>query len=213
MNGPDAVWAAASLLVSVVAAPLLARASLRLPGGAGPIPRRAAAFGAGMIALALWAWGVQPGPLALVGALFGGWLLLIAVIDAEHFWLPDRLTLPLGVAGLVVAAIIAPDALGDRAIGVIAGFAVLAGLAALYERLRGRRGLGGGDARMLAAIGAWVGWQGLPSVLLIGSLAGLLVVLVLAMRGRKPRADARLPFGTFMAIGAWATWLYGPIGL
>jgi len=210
---PEMIWAGASLAASGVFAPLLAQASLRLPGGDGNNLKRSAAVGGGMIALAIWAWLVHPGPMAFVGALFGGWLLLIAIIDAEHFWLPDILTLPLGITGLIVAAVMAPAVLADRAIGVIIGFCVLAGLAALYERLRGRRGLGGGDARMLAAVGAWVGWQGLPSVLLIGSVAGLVVVLVMAVRGQKPRADVRLPFGTFMALGAWVTWLYGPIGL
>jgi leader peptidase (prepilin peptidase)/N-methyltransferase len=209
----SALWATGTLLTAGLAAPVLAGLSLHLPGAEGRVSRRAAAFAAGLAFLAAWAWAVTPGPLAFVSTVLAGWLLLIAVLDAEHFWLPDVLTLPLGVAGLIVAAATAPGELTERGLGVVVGFAVLAGLASLYARLRGRQGLGGGDARLLAAIGAWVGWQGLPSVLLIGAVTGLLTVGVLALRGQRPRADARLPFGTFLAAGAWITWLYGPIGL
>ncbi|HRD47757.1 MAG TPA: prepilin peptidase, partial [Caulobacter sp.] len=105
------------------------------------------------------------GPLAPIGAALGAALLLIATIDGEHFWLPNLLTLPLGAAGLAVGLTFGPGAPLDHLIGAAAGFLALAGLAAIYRRLRGKDGLGGGDSRMLGAIGAWVGWMGLPTVL------------------------------------------------
>lgn len=164
-------------------------------------------------AVGVWAALATPGPEALVTAGLGWTLILIAVIDAEHFWLPDALTLPLAAAGLLHAVVLAAEALPDRAIGAVAGFASLAAIAWAYKRLRGREGLGGGDPRLFGAAGAWVGWMGLPSVLLWASLAAFSIVAARAILGRGVRADDRLPLGTFLAAGLWLTWLLGPLGL
>ena len=84
--------------------------------------------------------------------------------------------------------------------------------ARLYRNVRKRDGLGGGDPYMLGAGGAWVGALALPTTLLWASAAGLsLIVAQLAVR-RKVRATDRLPFGVFLAVGLWMTWLYGPLG-
>lgn len=175
-----------------------------------PIPRRYPLIEAACLGVGLWAALGFSGPQALVAAAFGWWLLAIAVLDAEHFWLPDALTLPLLLAGL--AAALALDPLWtDRLIGAVVGWGVLALIGLAYARLRGREGLGGGDPRLFGAIGAWTGWQGLPSVLLIGAGAGLAWALV-ASRGRLS-AELRVPFGTCLAVGAWLVFLYGPIGL
>lgn len=177
-----------------------------------PTWRRWTAMGLAGVLLGAWSVLAVGWPLAGVGALLAAALLLIAVIDAEHFWLPNILTLPLGAAGLAASASIGPGRFIDHLIGAILGFAVLAGLAALYKRLRGRDGLGGGDARLLGAIGAWVGWAGLPSVVVWASLAGLSWVLARVVARRAPSLDTALPYGTYLAIGAWLTWLYGPLG-
>lgn len=152
------------------------------------------------------------GPVALAGAVFGWGLLLAAAMDAEHFWLPDAVTLPLGALGLL-AGLALPDldALAGLT-GAAAGFAVLWALALAYRRLRGIEGLGGGDPRLFGAIGAWVGWMGLPSVLVWGCLAGFALVAAVIISGRPWSAERRLPFGVFLAIGAWIVWLFGPIG-
>ena len=162
---------------------------------------------------------------ALAGAVLGWQLLLIAIIDAEHFWLPDALTLPLFLSGLFAAVALDPanvqsglqwslvGPLKTPLIGAAAGFGVLWLLAFIYKRLRGRDGLGGGDPFLLGAIGAWVGWTGLPSVLLWASLSGLSVVAAKVVLRRPVVGTDRLPFGVFLAIGAWLTWLYGPLGL
>jgi leader peptidase (prepilin peptidase)/N-methyltransferase len=176
---------------------------------ASPIPLRYPLLEVACGVIGLWSALMFDGPLAAAGAVFGWGLLLIAIIDAEHFWLPHRLTVPLLVAGLLAAASLQPESLAGRLIGAAVGWAILALLAAGYRRLRGRDGLGGGDAMMLGALGAWVGWQGLPSVLLLAALLGL----VAAVTQRKFRADARMPFGTLMAPAAWIVWLYGPLGL
>lgn len=197
-------------------APLLSFAALRgrCRTCRAAIPRRYPLIEGACLLIGAWAAWTFPGPLGFVTALFGWSLLMIAVVDAEHLWLPDRFTLPLGAAGLIVAAALEPERFIDHAVGAAAGWAVLAGVALAYRRFRGREGLGGGDPRLLGALGAWTGWAGLPSVLLIAAAAGLTTAAALSLRGgSRLAADARLPFGTFLAIGGWLVWLYGPIGL
>ncbi len=172
-----------------------------------PIPLRYPFLEASCALIGLWAALAFDGPLAAATAAFGWWLLLAAFIDGEHFWLPARLTVPLLIGGLAVAAAFQPAALSGRLIGAAVGWLSLALLALAYRRLRGRDGLGGGDPLMLGALGAWVGWQGIPSLVLVAALLGLGV----ALAQRRLKADARLPFGTLMAAGAWLIWLYGPI--
>lgn len=158
-------------------------------------------------ALGLVAALAHPLPLALVSALFGWWLLLIAVIDLEHQWLPDRLTLPLIALGLAAAWSGLGPPLAERLAGAAIGWAALAAIAWLYRRFRGREGMGGGDPKMLGAIGAWVGAWHLPVVLLGAGLLGLAAALVMRLRGEEVSATSRLPLGTLMALAAWPLWL------
>lgn len=138
--------------------------------------------------------GLQGAALALLG-----WLLLpLILLDWRHFWLPDRLTLSLGVTGLVVGEVLGMAVWTDRLIGGVAGFAILQLIALPYRRLRGREGLGGGDPKLLGAIGLWLGWAVLPMVLLLAALLGLAVALP---GGFQP--TRRLPFGTMLGIAAW----------
>jgi leader peptidase (prepilin peptidase)/N-methyltransferase len=132
-----------------------------------------------------------------------GWASLI---DARSMILPDWLTLPLIPLGWALAWVEADPPLADRLIGSAAGFLVLAGIAWLYKRVRGRDGLGLGDAKLLAGAGAWAGWQALPSVVLIGSLLALAWVLV-----KRPDPAQPFPFGPFLALGFWLVWRLGPL--
>ncbi|MBU1347746.1 MAG: A24 family peptidase [Alphaproteobacteria bacterium] len=145
-------------------------------------------------------------------AVLGWQLLLIALIDAENFWLPDELTLPLIATGLIAAAVIAKGWPIPQLIGAVAGFVLLWVLAEVYRRVRRRDGLGGGDPILFAGAGAWVGWTGLPTVLLWACAAGFSIVLTLLITRRAVAMTDRLPFGTFLAVGIWLTWLYGPFG-
>lgn len=212
----DLTWRLAAILASPVLGLLAAVLSTRLSAGpdapSRPGRRRIVGLTVAGVVTGLWAAAVLAGPLALIGAGLGAALLLIATIDGEHFWLPNLLTLPLGAAGLAVSVLFGPGSPLDHLIGAAAGFLVLAGLAALYRRLRGQEGLGGGDSRMLGAIGAWVGWIGLPSVLVWASAAGLSWAVARMVARRPLRRDEHLPFGVFLALGAWLTWLYGPLG-
>jgi leader peptidase (prepilin peptidase) / N-methyltransferase len=165
------------------------------------------------LAVALWATFLLSGWLLLATAALGWTLLALAVIDWRHELLPDALTLPLIPAGLAVAYAIDPDRVLPHAIGAAAGFLAFAALALAYERLRGREGLGLGDAKLLAAAGAWLGWAALPSVVVVGAVSGLLLALLQAARGRRLEAGSRLPFGPHLALGFWLVWLYGPLQL
>jgi leader peptidase (prepilin peptidase)/N-methyltransferase len=161
------------------------------------------------LAVGMWVVLALPQSLWLAGLVFGWSLLLLSLIDLRCMLLPDRITLPLIAAGLLAAAIVAPSRWADHAIGAAIGFLSLTLLALLYETMRGRTGLGGGDAKLFAAIGAWVGWMGLPSALLIACCAGLGHAL-LQGRGRLNAAE-RIPFGPALALGGWIVWLHGPL--
>ncbi len=150
--------------------------------------------------------------LVLVATCILGWLLLaLAAADWRTYTLPDPLNAALTLAGLAATWFLNRDAMPDHVIAVLAGFAVFAALALLYRRLRGREGLGLGDAKLLGALGAWVSWQGLPSVVLYGAVLGLAATLIASLAGRKLSATTRVPFGTFLALGGWLVWLLGPV--
>ncbi|WP_331044341.1 prepilin peptidase [Sphingomonas sp.] len=147
------------------------------------------------------------GPVALAGAVFGWLLLALAMLDLRHWWLPDRLTATLALAGIAAAlAGVSPD-LGERLIGGAAGFVALWSIAAGYRKWRGRDGMGGGDPKMLGAIGLWLGWRMLPAVLLMASVVGLGWVAWQAARGRRLAADDAVPFGVLLAVAAYPAWL------
>ncbi|RZJ37826.1 MAG: prepilin peptidase [Brevundimonas sp.] len=196
----------------------LALASERLPKSeAKTAPRRIARYaGFALACAALGGWAaLAQGTIsaALLTAVLGWGLLLIAVVDAEHLWLPDELTLPLGAAGLGAALLPGGTGLLNAGIGAAAGFVALWLPAFIYRRVRGRDGLGGGDPFLLAAGGAWVGWKGLPGVLLWAVAAVLCLVLVRAVM-RKPLAGPdRLAFGVCLAVGIWMIWIFGPPGV
>lgn len=150
---------------------------------------------------------VAPPQYALPGAIFGWTLLTLALLDLRHFWLPDRLTLPLAMCGVIAAFILAPSTLPDRLIGGVAGAASFAAIRFGYRAVQGREGLGGGDVKLFAAIGFWLGWAALPMVLLLASLSGLFVALGLAASGRAITRSSMLPFGVFLAGSAWIAWM------
>lgn len=161
---------------------------------------------AAMLIGALSAALLSPLP-ALVAALLGWTLLTLAALDLRHFWLPDRIVLPLGIAGLAVNAAGIGPGIAPAAIGAAAGFAVLWAVGAAYQALRKRRGLGGGDPKLLGAIGAWVGWAPLPFVLLGAALLGIALILLDRLHGRDVAATTRVAFGALLAAAAWPTWL------
>jgi leader peptidase (prepilin peptidase) / N-methyltransferase len=171
------------------------------------IDRRHLAIELAAAALGLVVVLVHPLPLALISALFGFWLLLLAALDLEHQWLPDALTLPLIPLGWLAALLgFGPDLLW-RLAGAVIGWTILAAIAWLYRLIRHRDGMGGGDPKLLAAIGAWVGALQLPYILLGAGLLGLAAVTLMRLRGEPVEATSRLPLGTLIALAAWPCWL------
>lgn len=161
------------------------------------------------IALATTAvWGFTT--LSLLHGVFLLALLTAALIDGDTRLLPDEITLPLLWLGLG-AAWTFPErpALADAAIGAAAGYLVLWGIYHAFRFLTGKEGMGHGDFKMLAALGAWFGWQALPAIVLIASLTGLAFALARRLRhGPPPTGDpmaAAMPFGPFLAIGGCVT--------
>ena len=163
------------------------------------------------LAIAIWAASETSGWIFAASCLFGWWLLVLAAIDWRTFILPDVLTLPLAVVGIVISYAIDPAGPTGHLIGALAGFLVFAALGFAYARLRGREGLGFGDAKLMAALGAWLSWQGLPTVLLLAAMTGLLFVLGRSVLHRRLAPAEPIPFGTFLAFAGWLVWLYGPL--
>lgn len=135
-------------------------------------------------------------------ALMGWMLLPLALLDARRTWLPDALTGALAIAGLLLAGPLLATTLLERLAGAAAGGLTLALVAALFLRLRGREGMGGGDPKLMAAIGCWLGWMPLPLVLLIASGAGIIWALA-TQKGDVTIRDRHIPFGVFLAVAAW----------
>jgi leader peptidase (prepilin peptidase) / N-methyltransferase len=161
--------------------------------------------------VAVWAVMVLPVGLSWVSVLFGWTLLTLALLDFKALWLPRVLTWPLAVAGLLVTGLWNERFPVDQAIGAVAGYVLMVLVAHVYRRYRGRQGLGEGDAHLFGALGAWVGWPGLPSVLLFAGVSGLLSVLMGMLADRRIGWTTRMPFGPYLCIGGWLVWLYGPL--
>lgn len=156
-------------------------------------------------------WRAPDYALLVPSIVLAAMLAVLSAIDLQQFRLPNALTLPLAAIGVLVSARSGMDALLWSVLSALLGFAVLAALAALYRYLRSRTGMGLGDAKLLAAAGAWVGAQSLPAVLLWATGPALVCALLAYWRGRPLSASTRLPFGPFLAAATWLVWLYGPI--
>lgn len=163
----------------------------------------ACAFTAGFLA---------PPDLIAPGCILAFGLAWATMIDADRFILPDVLTLGLVVAGLLVALTRGISAAQPYILGAIAGYLALASIAWLYRRLRRRNGLGLGDAKLLAAGGAWVGWTGLPFIVLFASAICLASLLAIAIWKRRRISSGPVAFGPFLAAGIWIVWLVQATG-
>lgn len=199
--------ALALILLALPAGWVLHRLAQMLAGG-GTLPPVLAVQGMA-VAVAVWATLALPPGMRAPGCLLGWSLVALTATDLAALILPDALTLPLAGAGLLLAE---PEGLADCLAGAVAGWGAFQAIGWLYRRLRGKDGLGMGDAKLMAAAGAWVGWQGLPSVVVLAASLGLAWTAAEAVLRRRPlEAGARLPFGPFLCLGLWFTWSVGPI--
>jgi leader peptidase (prepilin peptidase)/N-methyltransferase len=168
--------------------------------------------GAAVLGLAVaWVFGATP---QTVLALAVSWTLLaLAVIDIDRQLLPDSLTLPLLWGGLLTAAagpVAAPLFVDLRSavIGAAAGYLSLWTVYQLFKLATGKEGMGYGDFKLLAALGAWLGWQKLPLVILLSAGVGAILGSVLLFAGGKSR-QTPIPFGPYLAAAGWIALLFG----
>lgn len=150
----------------------------------------------------------------LVLAIFGWLLLLLGLMDLKHFWLPDKLTGLLAIFALANMAILAwqmesldvpgiDTVIQNHLIGGLVGFSSLWLIGWAYRRLRGREGLGGGDAKLLGAIGLCVGWEPLPFIVLGAAILGLIAAIVMKLTGSSVDGQTRVPLGSLLALSTF----------
>lgn len=150
-----------------------------------------------------------PPSWGLLAALLLTWVLVaLTFIDLDKMLLPDQLTLPLLWGGLLsnLAGGFVP--LADAVTGAMAGYLVLWSLYWAFKLLTGKEGMGYGDFKLLAALGAWLGWQALPIVLLLSSLVGAIIGISLILL-RNHHQGKPIPFGPYLAIAGWIALLWG----
>jgi leader peptidase (prepilin peptidase)/N-methyltransferase len=164
-----------------------------------------------------------PGPQTLLGlevlgavgvyGLFFSALLAMSLIDADHFIIPDVISLPLIPLGIAVTALLNLTGLASVSVpasifGATAGAGLMLAIAIFGRLLFGREAMGMGDVKLVAAIGAWQGlWPALPLTIFLGSLVGSVFGIgSMVLRGGKP---PKLPFGPYLCAGAYAAWLFG----
>ncbi|WP_170122083.1 prepilin peptidase [Breoghania corrubedonensis] len=156
-------------------------------------------------------FGAMPAQVVLASMVLAIPLAWGAAVDWHDFIVPDRVSLGLIPLGLGMTWLVNPAVLSAHIVAALAGGLLLWVVAQGYRRFRGVAGLGLGDVKLLAAAGAWLGPEGLPGVLLIGSLAAIAALLV--RRGLTgPRAlRGRIAFAPYLALGIWVTWIFGSI--
>ena len=153
-----------------------------------------------------WRFGVSA---AALGAMLFAWAMIaLAFIDLDTFYLPDNLTLPLLWTGLIFNIGATFTDLTSAVIGAAGGYLVLWAVFWAYKFATGKEGMGYGDFKFLAAIGAWLGWKMLPLVILLSSFVGAVIgigLIALARRGR----NVPIPFGPYLALAGLIALFYG----
>jgi leader peptidase (prepilin peptidase)/N-methyltransferase len=146
---------------------------------------------------------------ALLGVILLTWALIaLTMIDVDHQLLPDDITLPLMWLGLLFNLGNTYVSLQDAVIGAMAGYLILWSIYWLFKLLTGKEGMGYGDFKLLAALGAWLGWQMLPIIILLSSLVGAVCGIALMIIKRRGK-EIPIPFGPYLAMAGWIALLWG----
>ena len=154
-------------------------------------------------------------------AIYSGWsvelgayliltwaLIALSVIDIDTQLLPDNITMPLLWAGLLFNLFYGEVLLADAVLGAAAGYLILWSVYWLFKLATGKEGMGFGDFKLLAALGAWMGWQAVPMIILLSSAVGAVLGIVILTLSGKGRSQA-LPFGPYLAMAGWIMLLWG----
>jgi leader peptidase (prepilin peptidase)/N-methyltransferase len=164
--------------------------------------------------LAIIMLAAAPGPEGIIGMVFAWFLLAMAALDAEHYWLPDRLTLPFLGLGLLLGF----GTPTERLLGALIGGGTFLLLRFAFQRLTGREGLGLGDVKLIAGLGAWLSWSSLPPLILLASLIGLGAAMFSFSRSRRAGGatlamSPPVPFGACLAVAALPIWMAQAAGM
>ena len=161
-----------------------------------------------LFAWCAWRWGWTPAAAAWCG--FSALLVALTLIDWDTTLLPDDLTLPLLWAGLIAAALGWTGVpLAQAVWGAVAGYLSLWAVYWAFKLATGKEGMGYGDFKLLAALGAWMGWQMLPLILLLSAFTGAVVGIVLIVARGRDR-NIPIPFGPYLAAAGWIALMWGP---
>ncbi len=160
------------------------------------------------ILAAIVAWHFGFGWQAAAGVFLTWSLIALSMIDVDHQLLPDSITLPLLWVGLAMSLFPIFADMRTSLIGAMAGYLSLWIVFKLFKLVTGKEGMGYGDFKLLAALGAWMGWQSLPLIILLSSAVGaLLGVMMIVFQGRDKAQP--IPFGPYLAIAGWISLLWG----
>ena len=166
-----------------------------------------------LAAICAWYFGFGWEALMAIGLSFA--LVAISLIDADHQIIPDSIVIPLMWVGLIMSLFhplagagtlfIAPQ---DAVVGAVAGYLSLWSVYQLFKLVTGKEGMGYGDFKLLAALGAWLGWQALPTIILMSAVVGATIgIALIIFRGRDRQIP--IPFGPYLAAAGWITMLWG----
>lgn len=163
-----------------------------------------------LTAAVVWRWGATIDSLAYIALLWA--LIVLALIDFDTTLLPDSITLPLLWLGLIWHAALHPERLGAAVWGAVAGYLALWSVYQVFKRLTGKEGMGYGDFKLLAALGAWFGVAALLPIILLSSVCGAVIGIALQLLRRTARGQP-IPFGPFLAAAGIVLLLIGPATL
>ena len=149
-----------------------------------------------------------PTPAALLGIVVTWFLVAMSMIDFDHQLLPDSMTLPLMWIGLLAALVPVFADIRSAVLGAALGYMVLWSIYQLFKLITGKEGMGYGDFKLLAALGALLGWQALPVIILLSSLVGAIVGLTIIAITRRDK-NIPIPFGPYLAAAGWLAMLWG----
>jgi leader peptidase (prepilin peptidase) / N-methyltransferase len=162
----------------------------------------------GLFFYCIWRWGLTPTGLAWCG--FSATLLSLSMIDWDTTLLPDDMTLPLLWAGLLLAALKVTNTGLESAIwGAAAGYFSLWLIYWIFKLITGKEGMGYGDFKLFAALGAWFGWQALVPIILMASVIGAIIGIALKFSS-KLREGGYIPFGPFLGLAGFSALFFGP---